>query len=118
MICEDDPMIARDMMEEMQAAGLSAVGPARDTQQALRDAQTHRASIAVIDLTLEDGRSGVALARALHRLGCAIIICSGDLLPPEELSDVDHKFIRKPAPPGALVACVRAAMRGHRTLGD
>jgi len=118
LICEDDLLIARDMMEEMKAAGLTAVGPARDKEQALAAARTHEVSVAVIDLTLEDGRSGVAVARALHRQGCAIIICSADFLPPEELSDVDHKFIHKPEPPGALVECVRAAMRGHRAPRD
>jgi len=115
LICEDDILIAQNIMEEMAAAGLTTVGPARDSDEAMNAAQEHDVSIAVIDLTLSDGRSGVALARALHRRGCAIIVCSGDFLTPEELSDVYHKFLRKPTPPGAIVDCVRAAIRGQRS---
>jgi DNA-binding response OmpR family regulator len=118
LICEDDMLIAQDIMDEMAAAGLLAVGPARDMNEALNVAEEHGVTIAVIDLTLSDGRSGVDLARALHRRGCAIIVCSGDVLPAEELSDMDHRFLLKPMPPGAIVDCVRAAIRGQRSNAD
>jgi len=113
LICEDDILIARDIMDEMASAGLAAVGPACNYEEAMIAAAVHNVSVAVIDLTLSDGRSGVDLARALHRRGCAIIVCSADILPPEELSDLGHKFLQKPTPPGAIVDCVRAAIRGR-----
>jgi DNA-binding NarL/FixJ family response regulator len=118
LICEDDLLIAQDIMEQMNAAGLKSVGPARNMDEAMSAAERYNVAIALIDLTLADGRSGVELARALYRRGCAIIVCSADVLPPEELSDMDHKFLRKPTPPGAIVDCVRAAMSGQRPLID
>ena len=118
LICEDDILIAQDIMDQMEAAGLQAVGPARNKDEALLALDRHNISIAVIDLTLSDGRSGVELARALYGRGCAIIVCSADFLPPEELSDMDHKFLRKPTPPGAIVECVRAALQGQRSPLD
>jgi len=112
LICEDDPLIARDLLDEIAAAGMTAIGPARNLAEAVAAADAHQISIAVVDLTLNDGRSGMAVARALHRRGIAIIVCSGGQLSPEELSDVDHMFLRKPMPPGAIADCIRAA--AHR----
>jgi len=117
LICEDDPIIAKDMFDEIAAAGLTAVGPARNGAEAVAAAEAHSPSIAVVDLTLEDGRSGIAVARELYRRGIAIIIYSGGLLSPEELSEVGHMFLRKPAPPGAIVECIRAATR-RRSIAE
>jgi len=115
LICEDDPLIARDMFDELAGSGLAAIGPARNWAEAVAAADAHAPAIAVVDLTLDDGRSGLAVARELNRRGIAIIIYSGGLLSPEELAEIGHMFLRKPAPPGALVECIRAASRRFRT---
>jgi two-component system, response regulator PdtaR len=65
LIVEDEPMIGLGLEDEISAAGHEILGPVASTGAALRLAQEHRPSIALIDLDLRHTQDPTALAHAL-----------------------------------------------------
>lgn len=111
LICEDDWLIGFSYAEALREGGVDALGPFATAEAALEAHAAEPARVAVIDLHLADGRSGIETARALHERGVDIIVCSGSPVLPTELADIRHVFLQKPVPPDVLSACVRAALR-------
>jgi DNA-binding LytR/AlgR family response regulator len=63
MIVEDENLIALELERIVQDAGHQAIGPVSTIEQAL--AHAPRSDVALVDLRLADGQSGVQLARRL-----------------------------------------------------
>ena len=114
LVCEDDSRAGTDLFDHLRAAGFEPIGPVGDSHGALDLADTTHIDAAIIDINLSDGRSGVALARELHGRGIPIIVCSSEELAPNELNDMKHVFVSKPADGAVLTACVRSAIRSAR----
>ncbi|AVA25627.1 response regulator [Rhizobium sp. NXC24] len=76
LIVEDEAIVAHQLKTIVADAGFATLGPASTMEQAL--AYAPRADIALIDVALSDGRSGLQLARRLiDRYHTTIIFVTG-----------------------------------------
>lgn len=99
LIVEDDPIFALDLQDLVWEAGGTPVGPARCLQGALELASRYPIDLAVIDVNLSDGRSGLSLARLLsEQFGVRTLIVSSEPPAPDELNDTPYTFVQKPVP--------------------
>lgn len=108
LVVEDEAIIAHHLMAIAADAGFATLGPASTMEQAL--AYAPRADIALIDVGLSDGKSGIQLARRLiDRYYTTIIFVTGA---PEALK---HGFagafaaIAKPFPDEDVADVLRRA---------
>ena len=103
LIVEDDPIFAMDLTDMVWEAGCNPVGPARCLQGALELSSRFPIDLALVDVNLEDGRTGLALARLLRdQFGVKTVVLSGELPDPADLKATEHTFVRKPVPASVL----------------
>ncbi|HEX5666939.1 MAG: response regulator [Hyphomicrobium sp.] len=102
MICEDDLLLAMDLAHEVEEAGSQVVGTFYSSFDAWDAAAILRPDIAIVDLQLADGDSGLSLATHLAALGCKVIVVSGSTLIHPELGRIPHSFVSKPVPAGII----------------
>ncbi len=99
LIVEDDPIFAMDLKDMVWEAGCNPVGPARCLQGALELSSRYPIDLAMIDINLSDGRTGLSLAKLLQeQFGVRTVILSGDTPDPSALKAHEHTFVRKPVP--------------------
>ena len=67
IIVEDDALLAMDLAEMLTSAGHEVKGMAASAAIAYRLAEDTRPDIAIMDIRLEQGGNGVALAHEFHR---------------------------------------------------
>lgn len=103
LVVEDDPIFALDLQDLIYECGGNPIGPAHCLQGALELSASYPIDLAIVDVNLSDGPTGLAVARLLtERFGVRTIILSGDLPSPAEVSATEHVFVRKPVPPEVL----------------
>lgn len=102
MICEDNPILALDLAEAVEDTGSLIVGCFSSSLDARAAAHALRPEIAIVDLQLADGDSGLKLALHLVNLGCRVIIVSGSPRNHPELALIPHSFVSKPVPSGVV----------------
>ncbi len=96
MICEDDPLQSIDLAAAVEDAGGEVCGCFRTSAEALTAAKKLLPDVALVDLTLADGETGVELALELSKSGCRIIVLSGNSSSHPNLGRIAHSFISKP----------------------
>jgi DNA-binding response OmpR family regulator len=77
LVVEDDIMVALDAAEILQAAGYNVIGVADDVEEALRVHAVRPPDLALVDLNLVSGYSGVSVAAALQGRGIACLFVTG-----------------------------------------
>jgi ActR/RegA family two-component response regulator len=102
MICEDDLLLAMDLAREVEDAGSQVVGTFYSSFDAWNAADVLKPDIAIVDLNLADGESGLPLATHLVEQGCRVIVVSGSSLVHPELGRIPHSFVAKPVPYGVI----------------
>jgi CheY-like chemotaxis protein len=102
MICEDDPLIAMVLAQEVADAGSHVVGAFQSGIDAWNALDRLRPEIAIVDLRLADGDSGLQLAAHLVERGCRVIVVSGSTRVHPELARLEHSFVSKPVLPGII----------------
>ena len=102
MIVEDEAVIALQLEDDIQQAGHDVVGWAIDTAGALALARDARPDLALVDVHLQDGPTGVELGRRLSGMGCAVLFVTANAkrLPPDLAGA--KGVIDKPFTPAAL----------------
>jgi CRP-like cAMP-binding protein len=106
LLTESDAVIGMDLSDALERAGYRVLGPADTTGEALRLLAQEEPSVAIIDVTLKDGRC-TELAHTLRRLGMPYLVHS-DRWQDECLAN-DFQgvpWLSKPALPDDVVACV------------
>jgi ActR/RegA family two-component response regulator len=78
LIVEDDALTAAAFAAALNDAGHQVVAIADTVRSALANAVTAHPDLALIDITLRDGRTGLAAARALHEDHVETVLISGD----------------------------------------
>ncbi|MEI2736358.1 MAG: hypothetical protein V9G24_17240 [Rhodoblastus sp.] len=111
LICEDEPLVALELTEEATRRAIGDVLVVASSDAALRAIEGRRVEAAIVDLHLEDGRSGPIVARRLAALGIHTVILSGGELHCDELADAPHIFIRKPTPAEIVIDCAALGFR-------
>lgn len=115
LIVEDDPIFAMDLQDMVWEAGCNPIGPARCLQGALELASRYRIDLAMIDINLSDGRTGLSLAKLLQdQFGVRTVILSGDIPDPSALKAHEHTFVRKPVPQKILADLMATRAPGDR----
>ena len=105
LICEDDAIIAMDLHEEAARRPMGQIVVVANSDDALRALDAGAFDAAIVDLHLEDGRSGPSIARRLAERSIHTVILSGGELDCAELADSSHIFIRKPTPADIVIDC-------------
>ena len=77
LLVEDDPYIAMDLRESLEAAGAVVLGPAYNLAVALRLAETANLHAAVLDLRLERGTT-LPVAERLSERGIPFLFQTSD----------------------------------------
>ena len=78
LIVEDDALTATAFAAALYDAGHEVVAIADNAKSAVATAETAHADLALVDITLRDGRTGLAAARALHEDHVQTVLISGD----------------------------------------
>ena len=79
LVCEDNPLIALDLYEQVRAAGHECVGIGSVSTQCLLDAARSRPDVVLVDLNLADGRTGPQLVERLADIDIPSIVISGEV---------------------------------------
>ena len=78
LIVEDDALTAAAFAAALNDAGHQVVAIADTAHAAVAHAGHAETDLALVDITLRDGRSGFAAARALHADRIEVVLVSGD----------------------------------------
>jgi two-component system, response regulator PdtaR len=118
LVAEDEALIALVLELELRGAGHQVLGPAATPEEALALAEGTRPELALIDIRLEDGGDGIALARTLRdRHGVPSLFVSGQVPDALAAKDAALGLVRKPYAPedvARAVEVVAELLRGRR----
>jgi DNA-binding response OmpR family regulator len=110
LIAEDEPLIAFELEAELLEAGYTVIGPVATVEEALAASEVTPPELALLNIDLQRGGSGVVLARTLlQRYGAPSIFISGNPREAGEAHDAALGYISKPFFSGAVVAAVKVA---------
>lgn len=117
LLAEDDALIAMDMEMMLQAGGHEVLGPAANFEVALSLLRDVRPDVAVLDIGLKNGDSGIELARTLrYDWDIPVLFVSGEPTRARNASDVGVGVLTKPVSQSALLKsldAVTAVARGE-----
>lgn len=74
MIVEDEALLSLDLEQTLVDAGLEVVGIAATEKQALSLAEARQPDLALVDIQLSDGPSGIRIARQLAVQGRTSVV--------------------------------------------
>ena len=118
VIIEDEPLIAADLKEVLEAMGVKVVGLARTAEMGIRAALAERPDIVLADYNLDGRKTGVdAVVAFQNEHQCPVIFITG--YPDEVLKgeDVEPDFVLvKPYTPDAVRAAVGHCLDTERYL--
>jgi DNA-binding NarL/FixJ family response regulator len=107
LIIEDDALTAAAFAAALNDAGHQVVATADNARAALANAGAARADLALVDITLRDGRTGLATARALHDDHIETVLVSGEANLRAKAESVQALgYIAKPADADAVARAV------------
>jgi len=107
LIIEDDALTAAAFAAALNDAGHQVVAIADNARAALANAGAARADLALVDITLRDGRTGLATARALHADHIETVLVSGEANLRAKAESVQALgYIAKPADADAVARAV------------
>lgn len=107
IICEDDPVLSLDLELAIQDAGGHVCGTFSNATDALTFAERERPDLAIIDLNLADGATGVSVATEMDKLGCKVVVISGGSRDDAKIFSIRHTFISKPVPTHVIADLLR-----------
>jgi DNA-binding response OmpR family regulator len=97
LVVEDEALIAELLVECLEDAGHTVIGPAATAKDALHLCTGFTPDLAILDISLADGSSGIEVARELFsRPGVAIIFASGELKIARQVEGAALSFLPKP----------------------
>jgi two-component system, response regulator PdtaR len=113
LIAEDEFLLGLLLSEFLLEAGHTVLGPAMTAAEALGLARATPPDLALVDIELRDGRSGIALAESLGRTGVPSIFVSAQSDLARSNRHLAIGYIAKPYTPALVIETVRfvAAVR-------
>lgn len=113
LIVEDQVLIAFHLQDLVEEAGHRVAAIAHDGASALAAAESHRPTIAIMDIRLANGASGVDVARQLHEehgIRCLFISANINAEVRQRVADLQPLgFIGKPFLAAEVIGAVQAA---------
>lgn len=108
LIVEDEALVALEIEGMLALAGHEAVGQADDLPSAVAVAEAEHPDLALVDIHLAQGASGLDVAAALKERGVPVLFATGNC--PTELGrGLALGCLHKPISDRALAAAVEAA---------
>src|SRR4029078_4974801 len=74
---EDEPLIAMVLVDILEEAGCTVVGPAHDADQAAKLIAENAIDVAVLDVNLGSGRTSATIADSLKSVGTPFVFATG-----------------------------------------
>jgi two-component system, response regulator PdtaR len=110
LVVEDEALIALVLVEILAEGGHEVVGPAATVEQALALCEDAPPQLALLDITLQGGGSGLDVARALFgRWGVPSIFASSEVCAARRASDIALGCIAKPYAVETVLRSIEAA---------
>jgi len=112
LVLEDEPLIAMVLVDILEQAGCTVVGPAHDAEQAAKLIAEDAIDVAVLDVNLGSGRTSASIADFLRGAGTPFIFATG--YGEMGLRSDDRAILRvdKPYYAPAILATVAKALEG------
>jgi two-component system, response regulator PdtaR len=118
LVVEDEALIALELIDSLQCEGHEVVGPATTMAEALALCEMGPPELALLDIGLQDGSSGVDVARTIfERWGVLSIFASGQIMEARQARDIALGYIGKPYMPETVlrsIEVVREIMSGGK----
>jgi DNA-binding response OmpR family regulator len=105
LLVEDEPLIALDLADQLQAAGHEVIGPAASIEHALDLIQTERLDAAVLNVDLGGERPAV-VAEALRIKSTPFVVVSGHPRPSQSSLFSGVVWLEKPHKEEHLLAAL------------
>jgi CheY-like chemotaxis protein len=112
LVLEDEPLIAMVLVDILEEAGCTVVGPAHDADQAAKLIALHPIDVAVLDVNLGSGRTSASVADSLRSAGTPFIFATGYGEMGLRSADREHLRVDKPYCGPTILATVTAALNG------
>ncbi|MFC5567779.1 response regulator [Rubellimicrobium aerolatum] len=116
LIVEDEALVALELEAMLAMAGHEPVGSADDLPSALREAEAGRPDLALVDVRLGAGGSGIEVAAALRARDLPVLFATGNC-PAEAGRALALGCLHKPFSDFALASAMQAVdrvLRGER----
>jgi DNA-binding NarL/FixJ family response regulator len=117
LIVEDDPLIAEDIATALANIDYAVAGVAYDEEEALQVLDTVHPDIAILDINLNGGHEGIALAQLInqkYRLPFIYLTSYGDKATLELAKKTDPSgYLVKPFSEANLYASLHLAMHAY-----
>jgi DNA-binding response OmpR family regulator len=116
LLLEDEPLILMDLEFAAQDAGCKVVSSANVEDALAKVAELNSGlTVAVLDVSLDEGASCFPVAELLDRHKIPFILHSGDLdRHDEKVRTLDAELVAKPASSDTVIAVALAFARGGR----
>ncbi len=111
LLVEDDFLIAMAMQDALEAVGYEVIGPAATVADALRLVERRWPDLALVDISLRDGDSGVDLCRALRHRDVPCLFVSGEPTRARAARDAALGYVAKPCREQTIVESVECVDR-------
>jgi len=115
LIVEDEFLLASEMRAALDQAGFAVLPITSSAEEAIKLARTHHPAIALVDIELLGGESGIELASKLREeLNVPSIFVSGHSDPKTVAASSKAEpvsWLKKPFGPGSVVASVQLALK-------
>lgn len=113
MICEDEPLLACDMCDDVRSFGCDVVGPFGSQREGIRALGRETVDAVILDVELADGAS-TRLAGLLREHGVPFLVVSGLVMaePPPEFAEAE--WLLKPADAQRVRAFCEGVKRARR----
>ncbi|MGN6155442.1 MAG: response regulator [Sphingomicrobium sp.] len=108
LIVEDEALVAMEIEGMLGLAGHEAVAHADDLQSALNAVEAGTPDLALVDIHLGRGNSGLDVAAALKERGVPVLFATGNC-PMERGRDLALGCLHKPFTDNMLLNAIRAA---------
>lgn len=119
LVVEDEAIVAMEIEQILAGAGYTIVGIADHQREAIAIAKASRPDMALVDVRLADGESGVDVAAALQHLGVPAMFVTGTC-PRADGAGIALACLHKPFSERGLldsVAVLRALIAGQTPTG-
>jgi DNA-binding NarL/FixJ family response regulator len=112
LIAEDDELVVLGLTLVIEQLGYAVCGIARTASEAVSLAELHHPDLALVDVSLADGSSGLSAARDISgRLGIPVVVCSAHATAADALAAGASRFLMKPFGIDALAEAVLSGFR-------
>lgn len=113
LIVEDEPLIAYDLISEIEADGHVVVAQCTTGREAISLSETHKPDVIVMDIGLLGDKNGIEAAREIQErfgIGCIFVSATLDRVDPAVWAEIKPlALIRKPYRDSALRDAIRNA---------